>query len=390
MTTPLESPIDIWADDIVVDAYPAFAELREQAAVVHLPKNEIYVLTRYDAIRDALGDPATFSSTTLGFNPMVNEALQGTSLASDPPVHTQLRATLSENLTPRALRGLKTVIDAKADQLVAELVAKGSFEAIDSLARAFPLEIVADLIGFSGAVKENMLRWGQAAMQVLGPLNRRTQESFPIAGELYGWCSSVTAGDLAPGSIGRGIFDAEARGDIPEGSAGHIIHQYLGAGVDTTIASIGNIVALFARHPEQLEKVRANPELVPAAFAEVLRYWTPLHIWGRTTTREVEIDGATVPAGAQIGVLLGAGNRDPRHYEDADAFEVTRNPVDHLSFGYGPHGCAGQGLARLEGHAIISALAQQVASITTAPEVRVPSNMTRSIDELQVLTVVAA
>jgi cytochrome P450 len=390
VTTPLESPIDIWADDVVVDPYPTFAELREQAAMVHLPKNEIYVLTRYDAIRDALGDPATFSSTSLGFNPMVNEALQGTSLASDPPMHTQLRATLSENLTPRALRGLKTVIDAKADQLVAELVAKGSFEAIDSLARAFPLEIVADLIGFSGAVKDNMLRWGQAAMQVLGPLNQRTQESFPIAGELYGWCSSVTAGDLAPGSIGRGIFDAEARGDIPEGSAGHIIHQYLGAGVDTTIASIGNIVALFARHPEQLEKVRANPELVPAAFAEVLRYWTPLHIWGRTTTREVEIDGATVPAGAQIGILLGAGNRDPRHYEDADAFEVTRNPVDHLSFGYGPHGCAGQGLARLEGNAIINALAQQVASITAAPEVRVPSNMTRSIDELQVLTVVAA
>ena len=169
MTAPLESNIDIWADDIVVDPYPTYAELREQAAVVHLPKNDIYVVTRYDAIREILGDPAAFSSTSLGFNPMVNEALQGTSLASDPPVHTQLRATLSENLTPRALRGLKVVIDEKAEKLVAELVATGSFESIDSLARAFPLEIVADLIGFSGPVKENMLRWGQAAMQVLGP-----------------------------------------------------------------------------------------------------------------------------------------------------------------------------------------------------------------------------
>jgi cytochrome P450 len=82
--------------------------------------------------------------------------------------------------------------------------------------------------------------------------------------------------DLAPGSIGRGIFDAEARGDIPAGSAGHIIHQYLGAGVDTTIASIGNIIALFGRHPEQFELVRENPDLVPAAFAEVLRYWAPV------------------------------------------------------------------------------------------------------------------
>ena len=387
---PIESDIDIWDDDITVDPYPTYAALRELGGVVHLPKNNLYAVTRYDLIRDVLADPASFSSTTLGFNPMVNEALQGTSLASDPPMHTQLRATLSANLTPRALRGLKVTIDEKADKLVAELVSTGSFEAIDSLARAFPLDIVADLIGFGGHVKDNMLRWGQAAMQVIGPLNHRTQESFPIAGELYGWCSSVTAEDLAPGSIGRGIFDAEARGDIPEGSAGHIIHQYLGAGVDTTIASIGNIVALFGRHPEQLELVRNNPELVPAAFAEVLRYWTPLHVWGRTTTREVELDGVTVPAGAQLGILLGAGNRDPRHYDNPDTFDVTRNPVDHLSFGYGPHGCAGQGLARLEGHAIVEALARRVKSLSLGEGYRVPSNITRSFEQLQVLEVEAA
>lgn len=387
---PMESDIDIWDDDITVDPYPTYAALRELGGVVHLPKNNLYAVTRYGLIRDVLADPASFSSTSLGFNPMVNEALQGTSLASDPPMHTQLRATLSANLTPRALRGLKVTIDEKADKLVAELVATGSFEAIDSLARAFPLDIVADLIGFGGHVKDNMLRWGQAAMQVIGPLNHRTKESFPIAGELYGWCSSVTAEDLAPGSIGRGIFDAEARGDIPEGSAGHIIHQYLGAGVDTTIASIGNIVALFGRHPEQLALVRNSPELVPAAFAEVLRYWTPLHIWGRTTTREVELGGVTVPAGAQLGILLGAGNRDPRHYEDPDTFDVTRNPVDHLSFGYGPHGCAGQGLARLEGHAIVEALARRVKSLSLGDGYRVPSNITRSFEQLQVLEVEAA
>ena len=122
----------------------------------------------------------------------------------------------------------------------------------------------------------------------------------------------------------------------------------------------------------------------------MLRYWTPLHIWGRTATRDVEIGGVTVPAGAQLGILIGAGNRDHRHYENPDVFDVTRNPVDHLSFGYGPHGCAGQGLAKLEGHAIVSALARQVKSITITDEVRVPSNMTRSIDKLQVAKVVAA
>src|SRR3954471_957726 len=384
------SDIDLFADEVLLDPYPYYAQLRELGGVVHLPANDVYALTRYDVIRSALGDPETFSSRTIGFNPMVNEALQGTSLASDPPVHAQLRATLTENLSPRALRGMKGQIEAKADALVAELVEKGSFEAIDALARAFPLEVVADLIGFTGHVRDNMLRWGQAAMQVLGPMNQRTAENFPIAGELYGWCSTVTAEELAPGSVGRGIFDAETRGDIPPNTAGHIIHQYLGAGVDTTVAAIGNIVALFGTHPEQFDLVRKDPSLVPAAFAEVLRFWIPIHAWGRYATKDVEIEGATVPAGSQMALLLGSGNRDPRHFENPDEFLVERNPVDHLSFGYGPHGCAGQGLARLEAHAVIESLAAQAQRLVVGEELRVPSNITRSIEQLPVLEVMPA
>ncbi|MGW3763767.1 cytochrome P450 [Streptomyces sp. NPDC005131] len=390
MTTPPSSGIDLFADEVVLDPYPVYAELREQSSVVHLRKNDVYLLTRYDAIRGALADWESFSSTSIGFNPMVNEALTGTSLASDPPIHTQLRATLTENLSPRALRGLKGRIEKKADALVAELVEKGTFEAIDALARAFPLEVVADLIGFTGHVRDNMLRWGQAAMQVIGPANQRTAESFPIAGELYSWCSQVGADDLAEGSVGRGIFEAEARGTIPPNTAGHIIHQYLGAGVDTTVAAIGNIVALFGSHPDQLDLIRKDPSLVPAAFNEALRFWAPVHAWGRRATKDVGIDGSVIPAGAQIAILFGAGNRDHRHYENPDAFLIERNPIDHLSFGYGPHGCAGQGLARLEAHAVIEALSRRVKRLVVGPEVRVPSNITRSIEELPVLEVIPA
>ncbi|MEU9636595.1 cytochrome P450 [Streptomyces tendae] len=386
-TTPPTSGVDLFADEVVLDPYPVYAELRERGPVVRLPENDVYALTRYDVVRDALADWESYSSDSIAFNPSANEALAGTSLASDPPTHTRLRATLTENLSPRALRGLKPRIEAKADALVAELVERGSFDAVDALARAFPLEVVADLIGFTGHARDNMLRWGQAAMQVLGPMNRRTAENFPVAGELYAWCSRVRAEDLAEGSVGRGIFDAEARGAVEPGTAGHIIHQYLGAGVDTTVAAIGNVVALFAAHPEQLDLVRADPSLVPAAFNEVLRFWPPVNAWGRRATRDVEIEGTVVPAGAQIAVLFGAGNRDPRHYENPDAFLVARNPVDHLSFGYGPHGCAGQGLARLEAHAVIAALSRRVGRIVVGPETRVPGNITRSIEVLPVLEV---
>ncbi|MGW5567974.1 cytochrome P450 [Streptomyces tendae] len=386
-TTPPTSAVDLFADEVVLDPYPVYAELRERGPVVHLPENDVYALTRYDVVRDALADWESYSSDSIAFNPSANEALAGTSLASDPPTHTRLRATLTENLSPRALRGLGPRIEAKADALVAELVERGSFDAVDALARAFPLEVVADLIGFTGHARDNMLRWGQAAMQVLGPMNRRTAENFAVAGELYAWCSRVRAEDLAEGSVGRGIFDAEARGAVEPGTAGHIIHQYLGAGVDTTVAAIGNVVALFAAHPEQLDLVRADPSLVPAAFNEVLRFWPPVNAWGRRATRDVEIEGTVVPAGAQIAVLFGAGNRDPRHYENPGAFLVARNPVDHLSFGYGPHGCAGQGLACLEAHAVIAALSRRVGRIVVGPETRVPGNITRSIEVLPVLEV---
>lgn len=149
-------------------------------------------------------------------------------------------------------------------------------------------------------------------------------------------------------------------------------------------------MALFGRHPDQFEIVRADPSLVPSAFAEVLRYWAPVHAWGRRATTDVEIEGAVIPAGAQVAILFGAGNRDPRHYENPDVFDVTRNPVDHLSFGYGPHGCAGQGLARMEAHAVIRALATHASGFRTGDEVREPSNTTRSLSALDVFDVTAA
>ncbi len=104
----------------------------------------------------------------------------------------------------------------------------------------------------------------------------------------------------------------------------------------------------------------------------------------------MEIDGAVVPAGSQVAILFGAGNRDERHYENPDAFLVERDPIDHLSFGHGRHRCAGRELARMEAHAIIDALARRVRLLRVGPESRVPHNITQNIDELPVIEVVPA
>ncbi len=388
--TMQSSSIDIWSDEVLGDPYPAFTELREQAAAVFLEARDVWVLTRYDAIREALSDWESFSSTRVAFNPQMNEVLTGTTLASDPPLHTSLRATLSENLTPRALRGLKVQIDEKADRIVAELVDRGSFDGVEDLARELPLQVVLDLIGVQGEVREKILGWGAAAFNLLGPMNERAQASFPLAGELFEWTHGMEGDKLAEGSIGRAIFDAGERGDIPKELCGHIIHQYLAAGMDTTIGSIANAIRLLGEHPDQFARLKADPSLIPAAFNETLRYEALLHAQGRGTTRDVEVDGAVIPAGSQVGVLLYAGNRDPRHYEDPDEFRIERNPMDHLSFGYGIHGCAGQGLAKLEAHAVLEALSRRVEAYSVGEPTVKLNNSSRGLDTLPVFDVVAA
>ena len=385
--TSVSSKIDLFSDEVLLDPHPFFAELREQASVVRLEKNGVWALTRYDVIREALANWEVFSSNAVAFNDDMNAALVGTSLATDPPEHQRLRAALTENLTPRALRKLKGSIDEKADALVAELVARGSFDAIDDLARALPIAVVTDLIGLQGVARENILRWGEAAFNVLGPMNERTVQNFPVAGELFQWCLNVQVSDLTEGSMGRAIFAAAERGEIPMESCGQIIHQYLGAGVDTTIAAIGNAIAQFAANPDQFDLVREDRSLVPSAFNEVLRYEAPAHAFARLVKRDIEIDGTLIPAGDKVAILYGAGNRDPRHYENPDAFLAKRNPVDHLSFGYGIHSCAGQGLARLEAHAVIDSLARRVRRFTVGEPERSINNMTHSLNKLPVLEV---
>lgn len=387
-----ESDIDLWSDENLSNPYPTYAKLREQAAVVRLTQSDVWCLTRYDVIKEALNDWETFSSVkAIGFNDGVNDALQGTTLASDPPMHTQLRAALTENLTPKALRSLKDTASELADRIFRELVAKGSFDAVEDVACVLPLNIVVDLIGVRDQyVRENILNWGAAAFNVLGPMNARTGMNFPVAGELYGWCSQITQDKLEPGSIGHAIFEAAKRGEIPEDAPPHIIHQYVAAGLDTTVATIANAIQMLGENPDQYAMLRDNPDMIVATINETLRVNSLMVAQGRRTTKDVEIDGTVIPAGSHVAILFGAGNRDPRHYDDPDTFTIERNPFDHLSFGYGVHTCAGQGLARMQITAVLEALIRNVKSFELGTPVRKINNSSLALDRLPVINVVGA
>jgi cytochrome P450 len=385
VATYARSDLDLFSDEVMLDPYPYLADLRELAAVVYVEPSNLWALTRYEHNRAAMANWKVFSSRSVAFNDTMNQVLVGTSLATDPPDHRALRKVLMERLSPRALGDVGADIATVADRMVAELVERGSFEAMDDLARALPLTVVADLIGVQGTVRENMLAWGEAAFNCLGPMNERTAQSFPIAGELFQWSVECKAEDLTDGSLGRAIFDAADRGDIPHETCGMIIHQYVAAGMDSTITALGNAIYLLATHPDQYDLMRRDRSLIPAAFNEIMRYESPVHAFGRLVTEDFEIEGTLIPGGSQAVLLYGAANRDPRHYEEPDVFRIERDPGDHLSFGHGPHVCAGRGLAKLEIYAVLDALARRVRGLTIGEPTRRLGNSTRSFDKLPVL-----
>ena len=174
-----------------------------------------------------------------------------------------------------------------------------------------------------------MLGWGSAAFNVMGPMNGRTIENFPIAGELTVWLSQLEAAELAEGSIGRAILDAGNRGEIPPETGHVVIQQYVAAGLDFTIAAIGNVIALLAANPDQFALVRADPDLIPSAFNESVRYEAPAPLTGRLVTEDTEIDGTVIPAGAQAAILSRPAT-PPGALPGPERFDLTRKSLDNL------------------------------------------------------------
>lgn len=378
--------VDLFSDESLTDPYPLYARFREAGPVVWLSQTGAYALSRYDGVRAGLGDHETFiSGRGVGLTDEGNATRKGVIIASDNPLHDQLRAVLSERLSPKAMTALRSEIAEKADDLVSGVVARGSFDAVTDVAQAFPLTVVADLIGLPAEDRMRLLEWADAGFNLWGPRNERTVRSLPKWTNLTEYIATqATRERLKPGSMGAAIYEAADRGAISYDQCPQLFISYLVAGVDTTINAISNAFWLFAQHPDQWELLREDPALIPSAFEEILRIDAPLQLVRRYSVRDVDLGGTGIPAGSNVLMIYASANRDERKWRDAERFDVKRNPVDHMAFGYGLHGCAGQALARLEAHSILKALAKRVARFEVGAPVRRLNNVIRGLEHLPV------
>jgi len=389
LAPPPKSDFDLFTDDHLESPYAGFQHLRDMGPLVHLTNYDVTAFSRYDEIKHVLENWQTFSSGAgVSLNDLLNKAWTGTLIATDPPYHSSLRAVLNSRVAPRQIRKLSDDIKVRADALVEQLLEKGSFDAMKDLAFEYVPNIVIDLIGFPEKGSENLLEWAEQIFNVNGPEdNKKMQDSVPGLVKMFEWLKTECSKDkVKPGGFASTIHEAVDNGDIRPESAVLLMAGYSIPGIDTTIGLIGNAIKLFADHPEQWDLVRANPEeMMRPAITEILRMEAPVQWFTRVTKQDYVTDGVLVKEGSRIMLLFGAGNRDERHYEDPNKFDVTRDPMCHLSFGGGIHGCPGQHLAQLQANLILTSLAKHVKrfELNGTPE-RTLNNTTRAFAKLPI------
>ena len=351
-----------------------------------LAQHDLYAIPRYEDVRAVLGDPAVFcSGRGVALNDFVNEAGQGTTLASDGELHDHLRRIIGKRLTPKAVSSMRAEVTAAAEAVVDELLERGEFDAVTDLAQRLPMSVVPDMLGWPDEGRHRLLEWGSATFDAMGPSNQRAQRALPTVLEMVEFANHTAAtGNLTPGSVGAGILDARDRGDVTAQQCPMLLVDYLGPSLDTTISAIGSAIWLFANHPDQWDLVRRDTGRIPAAFNEVLRLETPISSFSRVATRETDIAGVRVPEGARVLVMFASANRDERRWDRPETFDCARNAAAHVGFGYGVHACAGAGLARLEAHAILGALAARVHRFELGTPTRQTNNLIRAFASLPV------
>ncbi|TDB85007.1 cytochrome P450 [Actinomadura sp. KC216] len=376
--------LDLFTDEALLDPWPLYQQIRDTGPVCRLSRLNVWAMGRYAQVRAALGDWETYSSASgIGLNDVANEATRGLIIATDPPEHDRLRGVLAERLSPREIRKLGDDIRRRAAELVGDLVEKGEFDTVTDLAQDFPLSIVLDLIGLPQDGRDKVLTWADAAFSASGPEGPRTDAALPLLqDQLVYLATRATPDQLAPGSMGRAIYEAAEAGKIASESCVPLMSAYVTAGLDTTINAISNAVWYFATYPDQWDAVREDRGLIPSAFNEILRIESPVQFFCRVTTRDVDVEGMVLPEGSRVMMLYASANRDERRWPDPQRFDVRRNPAEHVAFGYGMHGCAGQGLARLEGHSILEALADRVTRFEVGTPQRRINQLIRGLSAL--------
>jgi cytochrome P450 len=347
-------PFDIEIDK---DPHPLWRRMREEAPLYHNDRYGFFALSRYDEVERGLVDWETFRSgkgSTLEVILAGMEIPPGMILMEDPPVHDVHRALMSRVFTPKSMTAIEPKVREFCARTLDPLVGSGRFDFITDLGAVMPMRTIGYLLGIPEQDQEAIRDALDEGLRISGDGEIPENEYLTSGGEFFAgyidWRAEHPSDDLM-----TKLLDAEFEDEtgtvrrLTRDEVLTYVGLLAGAGNETTTRLIGWTGKLLGEHADQRQAIAEDRALLPNAIEEILRYEAPSPVQARTVACDVEYYGETVPEGSIMLLLNGSGNRDYRHFPDADRFDITRSIDHHLSFGYGLHFCLGAALARLEG-----------------------------------------
>ncbi|MFC7914244.1 cytochrome P450 [Streptomyces sp. NPDC057386] len=405
MSDVARAAFDPWDPAFVADPYPAYAELRARGRVMYFEATDQWLVPRHADVSALLRERRLgrtylhrFTHEEFGKTPPPPEHEPFHTLNDhgmldlEPPDHTRIRRLVSKAFTPRTVEGLKPYVERLAGDLVARLVEAGGGDLLTDVAEPLPVAVIAEMLGIPESDRPLLRPWSAdiCGMYELNPSEEAARRAVRASVEFTAYLRDLIAARRAqPGDdLISGLIAAHDEGDrLTEQEMISTAVLLLNAGHEATVnATVNGWWALF-RNPDQLAALRADHSLIPTAIEELMRYDTPLQLFERWVLDDIEIDGTTIPRGAEIAMLFGSANHDPDVFTDPERLDLTRRDNPHISFSAGIHYCIGAPLARIELAASMKALLTQAPTLApTAEPERRPNFVIRGLKGLPVET----
>ncbi|MFF9274656.1 cytochrome P450 [Streptomyces griseosporeus] len=394
---------DPWDPAFLADPYPAYAELRSRGRVLYYEPTDQWLVPRHADVSALLRERRLgrtylhrFSHEEFGRTPPPAEHEPFHTLNDhgmldlEPPDHTRIRRLVSKAFTPRTVERLQPYVEQLAGDLVARLVEAGRGDLLTDVAEPLPVAVIAEMLGIPDGDRPLLRPWSAdiCGMYELNPSAEAAARAVRASVEFSDYLRDLIAARREePGDdLISGLIAAHDEGDrLTEQEMISTAVLLLNAGHEATVnATVNGWWALF-RNPAQLAALRADHSLVPTAVEELMRYDTPLQLFERWVLDDIEIDGTTIPRGAEIAMLFGSANHDPDVFDAPDRLDLTRRDNPHISFSAGIHYCIGAPLARIELAASMRALLTRAPKLTlTAEPERKPNFVIRGLKGLSV------
>lgn len=355
------------------DPYPTYARMREEAPLFHNEEQDFWVVSRHADLHKAFRTDDTFSNKMgVSLDPSAwNESayLVTSFLGMDPPEQTRLRKLVSRGFTPKRVADLEPRIREISDQYLDAAVAKGSFDWITDFAGKFPMDVISEMLGVPVEDRDEVRRYADLLVIREDGLRDVPPAGFEAAGWLFSYYGALIADRKANPSddLVSALINAEDEGQrMTDQELTAFLFLMVVAGNETTTKLLGNAVANISAHPDQREAVFGDPSLIEPWIEETLRYEASSQLLARLTLKDFTIGGVTCPAGSKLMFNIGAANHDHDVFENAEEFDIRRDPKElakHIAFGGGRHFCLGANLARLEAKIALERLIEKTSSI---------------------------